>query len=84
MDDTKYHINPNVVWVDEPPGQIKVLPNAFDDPFYLRGIDAILWRSIWQGFPIVIWRQLALEEGKAIHEIIQRWIASGLIEEGKK
>jgi hypothetical protein len=84
MGKTRYCINPNIIWVNEPHGQIKVLISAQKDPIYFSGVDAILWRSLWQDFPFGPWINLAQEEGKTIDEIIQRWIKLDLIKKVEK
>lgn len=81
MDCTKYRINPNVIWVNESHNCIKVLITKYDDPIFLHGIEAVLWRSIWQRFPLVVWEHLAQEENTPIFSIIQNWITLGMIVE---
>jgi hypothetical protein len=81
MDFPKYCINPTFIWINENHNCIKVIKNQNDEPIYLNGTEAILWRSIWQGFPLVVWEQLAQEENTPILSTIQTWITLGMIVE---
>lgn len=81
MNCSKYRISPKIVWLNDHHNAVKVFTTLFDPPIHLNGVESILWRAIWQRFPITSWEKLAQEENTPIYSTITHWIALGLIEE---
>lgn len=76
---TKYKINPNIAWINEAKGESVLVVPKNKQRIYLKGIEAILWRSIWQGLSLEIWEATSKEIGKDINKILIEWLSAGWI-----
>ncbi|MEA3327560.1 MAG: hypothetical protein U9R53_09705 [Chloroflexota bacterium] len=76
---SKYEINPDIIWVNESKGQIAVVIPNKKGSIRLKGFDAAMWRSIWQGISPLMWERQVEEQGKNAMEILTEWINAGLI-----
>jgi len=76
---TTYTINPIIAWINEAKGECVLVVPKNHQRIYLKGIEAILWRSIWQGLSHEIWDSLAEESGKDINKILRDWLSVGWI-----
>ncbi len=77
----RYEINPEIVWNNELKGRVLVIDIQKEEQFWLSGYDAVMWRSIWQGFSPLIWKPQVEESGCDPIEILNGWIKTGLINE---
>ena len=75
----KYQINPDIIWVNESNGKILLIMPENKKSICLKGLDAAMWRSIWQGISPFIWEGHIKVQGKKTVEILQEWITAGLI-----
>lgn len=74
-----YHINPTVAWINEANGNcVLVIPKNYRG-IQIGGLEAILWRSIWQGLSFDVWEQTFEETDKNLNNILRDWLAAGWI-----
>ena len=76
---SKYQINPNIIWVNESKGRVAVINPHTKENIHLKGFEAVMWRSIWQGISPLIWERQVEEQGNNAMNVLNEWINAGLI-----
>lgn len=76
---TKYQINPDIIWVNESKGRIVLIIPDKRESICLNGFDAAMWRSIWQGISPLIWKHPVEEQANNAMDTLKAWINAGLI-----
>ena len=78
-----YQINPGIAWISESDGNIALILPGRNDTICLGGLEAILWRTLWQRLPPNLWEKVFTQQGQDLAQVIQNWVKSGLITEVK-
>lgn len=76
-----YKINPKVVWVNEANGTCALIFSDDQQRIQLEGLEAILWRLIWQDLPTENWVQTFTEAEKDVDKVLIDWLRKGWIRE---
>ena len=76
---SKYQINPDIIWVNESKGRVAVINPHTKENIHLKGFEAAMWRSIWQGISPLIWERRVEEQGNNAMDVLNEWINAGLI-----
>lgn len=77
-----YKINPKVAWANEAKGTCALIFSDDQQRIQLEGLEAILWRSIWQDLASEIWAQAFTEVGKDIDKVLKDWYLKDWITKG--
>ena len=80
---TRYEINPEIVWSNEVKGRVLVINIQKNQDIWLSGFKAGMWRSIWQGFSPLTWKPQSEDSGLDPMKILNEWIDAGLISEAQ-
>jgi len=76
---SKYQINPDIIWVNESKGRVAVINPHTKENIHLKGFEAAMWRSIWQGISPLIWARQIEDQSKNTEQILTKWLNAGLI-----
>jgi hypothetical protein len=74
-----YKINAKVAWVNEANGTCALIISDDQQRIQLEGLEAILWRSIWQDLATEIWAQAFTKEGNNSDKVLNDWLQKGWI-----
>lgn len=74
-----YKINPKIAWANEANGTCALIFLDEQQRIQLEGLEAILWRSIWQDLATKNWAQTFAEEEKDIDKVLKDWLLKGWI-----
>ena len=78
-----YQIHPDVLWCVESENRVRILKTKTGDVSMTTAFETCVWQSIWQGFPLEIWKDIERSSESTIEEIIERWCENQLLEKNE-
>jgi hypothetical protein len=76
---TRYLLNPQIAWVNEGEGRIRLILPGCKQNAWLEGVESLLWRSLWLGFDTEMWLAVLAEEGRTLKMVMDEWLKAGWI-----
>jgi len=78
---SQYKLNPKFAWIFGSSNQILLFQKEKPRTIHLEGVDAIVWRCVWQGFSPQICAQITNGNGDQITNALDQLLETELIME---
>ena len=76
----RHHIHPDIAWVNESQGRVRLVIQGAGYDAWLEGGRALVWRTLWMGYDPEQWNGLLAEEGESLESILIEWTAAGWVQ----